>query len=223
MSAEKASAWEVICYLTRLFWGSSIGRKVLMAITGLGLAGFLLFHLIGNSFLLKGEAAFNAYAKLLHSLPLLPVIEVGLGIFFLAHMVMGIMLTYQNFRARPVAYQVKATAGSATVASRSMIYTGGAILVFIAYHLWSLNAGSLPSETPWLRVQSILTNPVSVTIYTAGFLALGTHLFHGFSSILVTFGLRHRRHDALVDVLCRAGAFVLALGYASLAFYFFLK
>ena len=223
MSAEKASAWEVICYLTRLFGGSSIGRKVLMAITGLGLAGFLIFHLIGNSFLLKGEAAFNAYAKLLHSIPLLPVIEIGLGVFFLAHVVMGIILTYQNFRARPVAYQVKATAGNATVASRSMIYTGSAILVFITYHLWSLNAGSLPNETPWLRVQSILTNPVSITIYAAGFLALGTHLFHGFSSILVTFGLRHRRHDALVDLLCRAGAFVLALGYASLAFYFFLK
>ncbi len=223
MNAEKASAWEVTCYLTWIFLGSSIGRKVLTGVTGLGLAGFLMFHLIGNSFLLKGEDAFNSYSKLLHGIPLLPVIEVGLGVFFLMHVVIGIILTYQNFYARPVGYQVKATAGSATLASRSMIYTGGTILIFIAYHLWSLHAGRLPHESPWNRVQSILTNPVSVAIYSAGFCALGTHLFHGFSSVLVTFGLRHRRHDALVDLLCRAGALVLALGYAGLAFYFFLK
>ena len=223
MSVEKASAWEVICYLTRLFGGSSIGRKVLMAVTGLGLAGFLIFHLIGNSFLLKGEAAFNSYSKLLHSIPPLPIIEIGLGVFFLVHVAMGIILTYQNFQARPVGYQIKATAGSATVASRSMIYTGGAILLFISYHLWTLHAGQLPHETPWLRVQSILTNPVSVAIYAMGFFALGTHLFHGFSSILVTFGLRHRRHDALVDWLCRACAFILALGFTSLAFCCFLR
>jgi len=214
MSAEKASAWEVICYLTRLFGGSSIGRKVLTGFTGLGLAGFLMFHLVGNSFLLKGEDAFNSYSKFLHSIPLLPVIEVGLGVF---------ILTYQNFHARPIGYQVKATAGSATIASRSMIYTGGAILGFILYHLWSLHAGQLPHETPWSRVQSILTNPVNVAIYAVGFCALGTHLFHGFSSVLITFGLRHRRHDALVDLLCRAGAFIMALGYAGLACFFFLR
>ena len=209
--------------MTRTFLGSSIGRKVLMGLSSLGLAGFLIFHLIGNSFLLKGEPGFNAYSKFLHGIPPLPLIEAGLGVFFLMHVVLGIILTYQNYQARPIAYQVKATAGNATVASRSMIYTGGAILVFIAYHMWTLHVGELPHETPWLRVQSILTNPLSLAIYVAGFFALGMHLFHGFTSVLVTFGLRHRRHDALVDWMCRACAFVLALGYASLAFYCFLR
>jgi succinate dehydrogenase / fumarate reductase cytochrome b subunit len=223
MSDNNISAGESLRYLARIFLGSSIGRKAVVGFSALGLAGFLMFHLVGNSFLLKGAAAFNTYAKLLHSLPFLLVIEVGLGAFFLLHVVLGGLVTWQNYCARPVGYQVRATAGSATWASRLMIYSGGTILVFIAYHLWTLNAGSLPNESPWLRVQSILTNPVSITIYAAGFLALGLHLFHGFSSLLVTFGLRHARHDAWVDVVCRAGALVLALGYASLAFYCFLK
>lgn len=223
MSAQNASAMADIRYLTRVFFNSSIGRKALMAFTGLGLTGFLIFHLVGNSFLLKGAAAFNGYSRILHSLPLLPLIEVGLGAFFLMHVVMGVLVTYQNYYARPVGYLVKATAGSATVASRSMIYTGGVILVFIAYHLWTLHTGDLPNETPWSRVQSILTNPVSLAIYTAGFCALGTHLFHGFTSLLVTFGLRHRRHDVWVDLVCRASAFILALGYTSLAFFCFVR
>ncbi len=223
MSEQNVSAWKDIRYLGRIFFSSSIGRKALMGFAGMGLTGFLLFHLVGNSFLLKGAEDFNAYAKFLHGLPFLPLIEVGLGLFFLMHVVMGVILTYHNLKARPVAYQVSATAGSATLASRSMIYTGGAILVFVAYHLWTLNNGSLPHETPWSRVQSILTNPVSVTIYAAGFCALGTHLFHGFTSLLVTFGLRHRRHDVWVDLVCRATALILAVGYASLAFCFFLK
>jgi succinate dehydrogenase / fumarate reductase cytochrome b subunit len=223
MSEQKVSAWEAICYLTRIFLGSSIGRKIVMGVTGFGLAGFLMFHLVGNAFLLQGEAAFNSYLKLLQGIPVLPIIEVGLGAFFLLHVAVGITLTCQNFFARPVNYQVRTTAGSATLASRSMIYTGGTILIFIAYHLWSLRAGRLPNDSPWMRVQSILTNPISVAIYSAGFFALGMHLFHGFSSMMVTLGLRHPRHDAWVDLLCRAGALGLALCYAGLAFYFFLK
>jgi len=219
MNGGLASAWDDVRYLGWLFLKTSIGRKTLMGFTGLCLGGFLLFHLIGNSFLLEGATAFNAYAKLLHGLPVLPLAEGGLAACFLAHVGWGLLLTWQNWRARPVGYQVRTTAGSATVASRSMIYSGGVILLFLAYHLWSLHTGRLPAGAPWVRVRSIFAQPVSVAVYAAGFAALGLHLFHGFSSVLVTFGLRHRRHDAWVDLLSRAGALVLALGYAGLAAY----
>ena len=223
MNDQNVSARESVRYWNQIFFSTSIGRKFVMGLTGLGVAGFLMFHLFGNAFLLEGEASFNSYSKFLHGIPLLPIIELGLFAFFLLHVVVGILVTFQNLFARPVNYEVRATGGRANLASRTMIYTGGALLIFICYHLWTLIAGRLPDESPWTRVQSILANPISVAIYSVGFIALGTHLFHGFSSMMVTFGARQSRHDEWVDLVCRAGALILALGYAGLAFYFFLK
>ena len=93
-------------WLIRTF-GASIGKKLLMAITGLGFFGFLCAHLAGNLTLYKGGTAFNTYAQKLHSLgPILTVFELGLLAFAIIHVTTGILLFVQNFKARSVPYKI---------------------------------------------------------------------------------------------------------------------
>ena len=105
--------------------GSSVGKKLMMALTGLAFTGFLAGHLAGNLTIYSGRAAFNGYAEKLHSLgPLLKLVELGLIIFAAVHILTGLWLFLQNRKARPVRYTLDASAGGRTLSSRTMPYTG---------------------------------------------------------------------------------------------------
>ena len=124
--------------IIRVFIFSSIGRKAVMALTGLGAIGFLFPHLGGNITIVGGEGYFNAYAHHLHSFPLLPLFEAGLAGMFLIHICYGVALTYMNWKARPIGYGMEQNAGGRTLSSGTMIYSGLVILTFILYHLWTV-------------------------------------------------------------------------------------
>ena len=122
-------------WLIRTF-GSSIGKKWLMAITGLAFFGFLCMHLVGNFTIYKGGSAFNAYAQKLHSLgPILIIFELGLLAFAIIHIATGITLFVQNLKARSVPYKMDKPAGGRTFSSTWMPYTGFVLLAFVVFHL----------------------------------------------------------------------------------------
>src|SRR6266404_3006695 len=110
---------------------SSILQKAIMAITGLGLIGFLITHLAGNFYLYMGVDKFNGYSKFLEENPFLILAEIGLLLIFLIHIKSAIDVTLANRAARPQQYEVKDTAGQSTLASRTMMITGFVILVFV--------------------------------------------------------------------------------------------
>ena len=142
---------------------SSLGRKYVMAATGLLLVGFLVIHLAGNVLLYSGDrgAAFDAYAARLEANPLLPVAELGLAAIFLSHVVLALHIHASNRAARNHGYAVRASPRRATFASRSMVFTGLIVLVFIAVHLYDFRVGKLfeePGGSLWRLVRLKLSS-----------------------------------------------------------------
>lgn len=131
-------------------FSTAVGKKVAMALTGLALCIYLVLHLVGNLLLLMGAGTFNGYAHLLTSIPILPLIEIGLLVIFLIHIYEGIKVSLENRKARPVGYEVKVWARNKSgddpksrksVSSTTMMWTGIIILVFVALHVWHFKYG----------------------------------------------------------------------------------
>lgn len=175
---------------------SSIGKKSIMAGSGLLLSLFLLTHLAGNATAFWGREAFNSYAEHLHSLGLLlPVLEAGLLAVFLIHISFGLNLFLENLEARPCRYEVDASAGGRTLASRTMPYTGLLILVFLGHHLVRFHFADYSSTSDLVRDN--LSLPVTAGYYIFSLLILTLHVSHGFWSMTQTLGLSHAKYDLL--------------------------
>jgi succinate dehydrogenase / fumarate reductase cytochrome b subunit len=179
---------------------SSIGKKTLMALTGLALIGFVIVHAAGNMTLYADAdgAAFDGYAATLEANPLLPVAEVVLAVLFLAHIALGIAVTVENWRAREGRYRVRATHGGRTWGSGTMIYTGLIVLVFLVVHLidFRLQKGEGVSFAALVRTE--LEKPFKAGLYALGTVALGLHLTHAFRSAFQTLGLNHPKYNGLI-------------------------
>jgi len=180
---------------------SSLGKKYIMALTGLLLGGFLLIHAAGNSSIFWGRAAFIAYAGHLHSLGILVnIFEVALATVFLLHVATGLILFLENRGARTSRYQVSRSAGGRTWASRSMPYTGLAILAFVLLHL--ANFHFTDHDLPIADIVSpILSNPLYTLLYSIGMAALALHTSHGFWSLFQSLGISHPRYDRPIRIL----------------------
>jgi succinate dehydrogenase / fumarate reductase cytochrome b subunit len=194
-----------------------------MSLTGLGAIGFLVVHLLGNTVIFDGASTFNAYARSLHAIPFLPLMEISLGLLFLAHITLGIVLTLKNAAARPTPYAARTDAGAKSFASTTMIYTGSVILAYMLYHVWTIAVAPGAHTPAFDRVKSALVNPWSAAAYLVGLAALGLHLSHGASSALLTLGLRHPLHDAWVDVFGKVAAVLLSATFASIVGWFLIK
>lgn len=209
------------------FITSSIGAKLIVALTGAGLVGFVVAHLLGNLQIFLGAEALNAYAKGLADLgPILWVMRLGtLGLFVL-HIGMAVRLSMMNKEARPVSYKTKRHDAS-TVASRNMLLAGLMLLCFVLYHLAHYTFGVVDPEI-YAQVDAEGRHHVynmavmgfqSVTaslLYIAAQVLLAMHLSHGVSSMFQTLGLNHPKYAPLIK---RAGpglAIVLFLGYTSI-------
>jgi len=201
---------------------SSVGRKLLMAATGLLLLGFLIVHLSGNLLIFKSAEAFNEYSETLLANPLIYVAEAGLFALFVAHLVSGIAVTLKNRAARPVPYEKKTWAGHAShksLASTTMIYTGIIVLVFVPLHIWTFKFGTYyaSASDPHVRdlhrlVVEEFRNPLLVVWYVVAMLVIGFHLWHGFGSAFESLGVGYRkplRRFGQVLALVLAGGFLL--------------
>jgi succinate dehydrogenase / fumarate reductase cytochrome b subunit len=176
---------------------------------------------------LKGDETFNAYADRLASFGiLLYVAEAGLAALFVIHFGVGILIWLENKKARPVGYARDTRSGAgATIASRTMIYTGIAILVFLVVHLWMFKFSDFQSKDLglWQVVIEELNKAYWVIGYVAVFVLLGLHLSHAVQSAFQTLGLNHPKYTPLIKGFGQVFAWAIAAGYAFLAVWAFFK
>lgn len=185
---------------------TSIGKKILMATSGAMLGLFLLAHLAGNATIFFGRETFNSYARHLHSLGvLLHVIELGLLLLFLVHILTAFILFLENAKARPVEYAVKRTE-NASPGARTMFYTGVIILLFLCVHLENFHFTDRTIVISDL-LKKILSNPAFALYYIFSLGALGLHISHGFWSMFQTLGVNHPKYNTLL----RTGALTVAV------------
>ena len=177
---------------------SSLGKKYIMALTGLMLGGFLFAHAVGNSSIFLGRAAFLSYAEHLHAFgPLLHAAEFVLLGVFLAHMITGAVLFLHNLGARSSQYAVHASAGGRSWGSATMPYTGALIFCFIFIHLFNFYFTD-HSRTIADIVTEVLNKPLFTFLYIVGLGALGLHVSHGFWSMFQSLGVNHPKYDCLI-------------------------
>jgi succinate dehydrogenase cytochrome b subunit len=202
--------------------GSSIGKKLMMAATGLSFIGFLAVHLAGNLTLYGGADAFNAYAGHLHALgPLLGVAEFGLLGLFLIHVLSGLIIFWQNFNARPSRYAVNRNPGGKTIGSATMPYTGLLILLFIIFHLTNFSRFFIDQggTTIYQIVSTSFQNPVYVGLYALAMIMIAFHVSHGFWSLFQTFGLNHPKYMPAIKTGGLILSLVFGLGFGFLPIY----
>jgi succinate dehydrogenase / fumarate reductase cytochrome b subunit len=209
---------------------TSVGSKYVMAVTGLGLMGFVLAHMLGNLQIFLGKQALNDYAKHLEDLPVLVwTARTGLLTIFVLHIFLGVRLWRWNRGARPTRYVYEDTV-QASWASRHMLLTGLVVLAFVVYHLLHFTLpvtdpdhfARHPPEDPQkprdvaaMVVGGFKQWPVSLG-YVVAQLVLGLHLWHGAGSWLQSLGWSGRRWLRLVQGVGAAFALVIVVGNCSI-------
>lgn len=200
--------------------GTSIGKKLLMAVTGLSFVGFLAAHLAGNLTIYGGADAFNSYAEHLHALGILVhIAEIGLLSLFVVHVFCGLLLFWQNNRARPVGYSVNRNPGGKTLGSATMPYTGLLILAFIVFHLVNFHFVDKTGTTIFQIVSNAFQNPIYVGLYVLAMLVVAVHVSHGFWSLFQTFGLNHPKYMPAITAAGLVLSVVFGLGFGFLPVY----
>ena len=190
------------------FFGSSVGKKLLMALTGFCFVGFLTGHLVGNLTLYGGRDAFNAYAEHLHALgPVITLVEWGLVTLAIIHVFTGFLLFLQNLKARPVRYVVNKNGGGRTLSSRLMPYTGFAILLFLIYHLLQFHFVDKTFTTIYDIVSLAFANVLNISFYLVAMVVVALHIRHGFWSLFQTLGVNHPKYMPII----MGGSIVLSL------------
>ncbi len=200
---------------------SSIGRKQLMAITGLLLSFFMLVHLAENLLLFKGEEWYNGWVDILLSNPITIYLEIGLLIVFLIHIIMGIWVRLEDWiNSRKRKYEIINWQGGRTIGSATMLYTAIALLIYLAFHLLHFKFTD-HSMGFYQMVTSAFRSKLFVSIYIAGSLALALHLSHGFQSAFQTLGINHEKYNFYIKTLGYIVALLMVL-FAMISIYFLL-
>lgn len=202
------------------FFDEYIGKKVVMAVSGLALFGFVIGHMLGNLQVFLGPEVLNAYGEMLRANPLLlwgtrSVVLVAV----LLHIWSAVQLTASKRAARPVAYK-KWTAKDSSYASRTMMWSGPLLAAYIVYHLLHLTLGSVhPDFQPGNVYRNLvigLANPVVALAYIVAMLMLGLHLRHGIWSMFQSIGFSHPKHTPRLKVLASVVATAIVVGYVSI-------
>jgi len=206
-------------WVTNTF-GSSVGKKLMMAVTGLFFCLFLVLHLAGNLTIYMGKDVFNSYAEHLHSLgPLVTVAEWGLLIFAVVHVSTGLFLFYQNFKARPQRYAVNKSAGGRTLGSATMPYTGVVLLLFVFYHLFNFHFVDKTHTTIFQIVSNAFAQPGYVLIYTFAMIIAAVHVSHGFWSAFQTLGANHPKYTPFLRGLSIVFSLIVGIGFGFIPIY----
>jgi succinate dehydrogenase / fumarate reductase cytochrome b subunit len=201
------------------FLDSSIGKKVTVGLAGLFLCGFLVPHLCGNLILFVGMDQFNAYAHFLQKNPLTPLAELGLLALFLLHAVVTLYARWQNWQARPVAYERVVSKGGRTVGSVTMLYTALLVLAFIVLHVATFKYGwgsKFKDEELFQRVMGFFKNPGIASFYVLALAGLGLHLSHGFQSAFQTLGINHPKYTPIIKAVGILFAVAVAGAFAAI-------
>jgi len=201
----------------------SIGKKQLMALTGLALTGFLIAHLAGNFLVFLGPDAFNGYSASLEHNPLIIPAELVLLLVYALHVFLGIAVTIENRKARPERYVYKQREGGKTLASATMLYSGLIIFVFVVLHLMTFKFADREGTTLYDIEVRVFQSLPYVIWYVFAVGVVGLHVSHGFQSSFRTLGLAHPKYMRIIDRSSRILGLALAVGYAAIPIwvYFF--
>ena len=202
------------------FFRSTIGKKVLMAVSGLFLFAFCVEHVTGALLFLKGPDAINGYGRVLHySTALIWFFRAGLIVSAVVHVSFATLLYFQELGARPMGYRGRRYL-RASYAARTMKYSGPFLLAFVIFHLAHLTWGYNVVPGPFIEgdiyanmLNGFRTGWVAL-VYVGAVSLLGLHLLHGAHSMFESLGLRHRRVEALLFGFARVAAIVIAVGLA---------
>ncbi len=208
-------------------FSSSLGRKVLMALTGLFLIAFLAVHLAGNLQLLKddGGRSFNMYAEFMGTNPLIQFVSKGNFALILIHIIWAILLSRKNRQARGEMGYAIAPKKSAW-SSRNMGILGTIVLIFLVIHIRHFYAeahfGSIPTQLyDGKEVKNLYGEVVRwfkvdwyVALYVFSMCALGFHLWHGFTSAFQTLGLNHMKYNPIINFVGKAFAIIVPALFA---------
>jgi succinate dehydrogenase / fumarate reductase cytochrome b subunit len=176
------------------FWGSTVGKKIVMGVTGLIMVGFLIGHMAGNLQVFLGAQRLNGYAAFLHGLgEILWMIRGVLLAALILHVIAAVQLIRIDRAARPVAYARHETQ-AATLASRTMRWGGLVLAIFIVLHLMHFTTGTLrPAPFSPTDVYGNVTGSFMIpwvsALYIAAMIAVGLHLYHGTWSVFRTLGM----------------------------------
>lgn len=214
------------------FFKSTLGRKYIMALTGLALFGFVVAHMVGNLQIFLGPESINRYGSFLQSLgELLWVARIGLLVAVGLHVWAAVSLTKENRAARPIAYGNLKPVGS-SYASRTMMMSGLIIAAFIIYHLLHFTVQTkainftgtdfvaLHDEKGRHDVYRMMvtgfSHPAVSIFYIIAMVLLSLHLSHGVSAMFQSLGLRSKNYKAAIDGFAKFIAIVLLVGYCSI-------
>jgi succinate dehydrogenase / fumarate reductase cytochrome b subunit len=217
---------------------STVSRKYIMGLSGLGLVGFVIVHLLGNlNLLFPGSTHFNAYAEKLHSFgSLLTIAEFGLLFLVLVHVISATRVTLQNKAARPEKYLVVTSKGAPSrgnISSRNMFITGSVIFAFLILHIWQFRFGAGIEQgyvtqldgkdvrDLYRLVSEVFHNPLFVGIYVGVMILLGMHFRHGFWSAFQSLGLMSPKLSRPVWILGAVIAVLLSLGFLMIPIWFY--
>jgi succinate dehydrogenase / fumarate reductase cytochrome b subunit len=212
-----------------VLWGTMVGKKIVMAVTGVILVGFVIAHMVGNIKIFVGADVFDAYAVFLREVgePLLPysaLLWVARAILLLSaglHIVAAVELTLMSRAARLEDYEKKKSA-AATIASLTMRYSGVLLAVFIVYHILHLTLGVVGFKTGEYHHLEVYNNVVAgfsvwyvSVFYILAMAALCLHLDHGVWSMLQTLGLNDARSNSVFRMMSRGVAILVFAGFIS--------
>lgn len=214
--------------MSKSYLASTLGRKYLVGITGVFWALFVMMHMLSNLLIFVGAEIYNRYSHALTSNPLVYLAETVLVLFILIHAIYALSLKVRNLRTNPVPYAVSPVKEkSATISSRTMAYTGLAILGFLIWHVATFKYGpeymvtydGVQMRDLYTLVVDAFHHPVHVGLYCLSMILVGMHLFHGVQSSFQTFGLSHPRYDTFIQYFGRTYAIVVAVGFFALPVY----
>ena len=206
------------------FFSASIGKKLIMGLTGLFLISFLLVHVSINSmmFACDGGKLFNEAASFMAHNPVIRIMEIGLFAGIIAHIVQAYILAYQNNKARPIKYAVANGGANSKWYSRSMTRLGTLLLLFLIVHLgnfWVPTKKAVftgEEHDTFQNIKEIFQNPLLVGLYLAGVISLAYHLMHGFQSAFQTLGLNHKKYTPIIQKTGFWFSIVISLLFAAM-------
>lgn len=223
------------------FFTASIGRKFLMGVTGLFLVLFIIVHLTINLLLIFDDSGdlFNKGAYFMSTNPAVKIMEPILGIGFLVHIIWSFLITWENWRARPVKYEKQDLSNASSWASRNMLILGTLILVFLVVHImnfyWKMKITGSPlldyvivdgvnMKNSYNLVSTLFKESLIYSLfYVAGGILLGLHVVHGFWSSFQTLGLNNKIWMSRLRFVAKVYAILVAVGFSIIPLYFVLK
>jgi succinate dehydrogenase / fumarate reductase cytochrome b subunit len=212
-----------------VLWGTMVGKKVVMAVTGVVLVGFVIAHMLGNLKIFLGAEAIDTYAVFLRTMgePLAPyglllwAVRIVLLVCVALHITAAVQLTRMNWAARPYGYDTKRSIAT-TYAARTMRWSGVILVLFIIYHLLHLTTGAVGFRPGVFHDLSVYGNVVAgfsvwyvSLFYIVAMACLCLHLDHGIWSMLQTLGWNNARTTSVLQVLSRGLGLVVFLGFVS--------